>query len=117
MKLLVSEDVAKMSKVVESTMECDNTSDDQEIPLPTIKTNVLSKVIEYCEHYKNVEPMTPIQTPFKSELLSELVQQWVSLQTITLLHALILMNEYNLNPSRLWPVNNDPCSWISYYFS
>jgi S-phase kinase-associated protein 1 len=68
-------DVAKLSKLVETTID-DNNNEDQEIPLHTIKTNVLAKVIEYCEHYKNVEVMNPIQTPFKSEILSELVQGW-----------------------------------------
>ena len=79
-KFTVSAEVAKLSKLVETTIDDDDTNNQDkvtpEIPLHTIKTNVLGKVIDYCEHYKNVEVMTPIQTPFKSTILAELVQGW-----------------------------------------
>lgn len=34
----------------------DDGEDAVEIPLPNVKSPVLEKVIEYCTHYKQVEP-------------------------------------------------------------
>jgi S-phase kinase-associated protein 1 len=69
--------VAKMSTLVATTIDDDVEEDDEvrEIPLPNVKDAVLTKVIEYCTHYKD-EPMTPIQTPLKSSKIEELVQPW-----------------------------------------
>ena len=80
-KFTVPAVVAKLSKLVETTIDDDDGNDQDtanapEIPLPNIKSNVLAKVIEYCVHFKNVEVMTPIQTPFKSTIMTELVQPW-----------------------------------------
>lgn len=47
-----------------------------DIPLPNVSAFILSKVIEYCKHYQQVEVMTPIVTPLKSSKLDELVQSW-----------------------------------------
>jgi len=52
--------VAKMSKLVETTIDDENEDEVQEIPLPNVKSSILSKVIEYCTHYQTVEPMAPI---------------------------------------------------------
>ena len=63
-----------MSKIVESVIDEDvDVSGEIELPM---KTNVLVKVIEYCQHYQNVEQMTPITTPIKSPKINEVVQQW-----------------------------------------
>jgi S-phase kinase-associated protein 1 len=69
--------VAKMSTLVATTIDDDAEEDDEvrEIPLPNVKDAVLTKVIEYCTHYKD-EPMTPIQTPLKSSKIEDLVQAW-----------------------------------------
>ena len=69
--------VAKMSTLVATTIDDDAEDDDEirEIPLPNVKDAVLTKVIEYCTHYKD-EPMTPIQTPLKSSKIEDLVQPW-----------------------------------------
>jgi S-phase kinase-associated protein 1 len=70
-------EVAKMSTLVATTIDDDADDEDEvrEIPLPNVKDSVLSKVIEYCTHYKE-EPMTAIQTPLKSSKIEELVQPW-----------------------------------------
>lgn len=68
--------VAKMSKLVETTIDDENEDEIQEIPLPNVKSSILSRVIEYCTYYQNVEPMTPITTPLKSPKIEEVVQQW-----------------------------------------
>lgn len=57
-------DIAKLSNLVLTTLgeEEDGGDDDSdeddiiEIPLPNVKSAVLAKVIEYCTHYKLVEP-------------------------------------------------------------
>jgi S-phase kinase-associated protein 1 len=55
-------DIAKLSNLVLTTLgeEDDGGDDDEddmiEIPLPNVRSAVLSKVIEYCTHYKLVEP-------------------------------------------------------------
>jgi len=69
--------VAKMSTLVATTIDDDADDEDEvrEIPLPNVKDTVLSKVIEYCTHYKE-EPMTAIQTPLKSSKIEDLVQPW-----------------------------------------
>jgi S-phase kinase-associated protein 1 len=69
--------VAKMSTLVATTIDDDAEEDDEvrEIPLPNVKDAVLTKVIEYCTHYKD-EPMTTIQTPLKSSKIEDLVQAW-----------------------------------------
>jgi S-phase kinase-associated protein 1 len=66
-----------MSTLVATTIDDDADDEDEvrEIPLPNVKDSVLSKVIEYCTHYKE-EPMTPIQTPLKSSKIEDLVQPW-----------------------------------------
>jgi hypothetical protein len=63
---------------------------------------MISKVLEYCDHYKNVEVMTPIQTPFKSEILSELVQQWyadfVAVDQVLLFDLVTAANFLDIKP-------------------
>jgi S-phase kinase-associated protein 1 len=67
-----------MSKLVEATID-DETDEDtpSDVPLPNVKSSVLVKVIEYCEHY-NVDKMTDITTPLKSSKIEDLVQPWYS---------------------------------------
>jgi S-phase kinase-associated protein 1 len=47
-----------------------------EIPLPNVSSMILNKVMEYCQHYIEIETMTPIVTPLKSIKLDEMVQGW-----------------------------------------
>lgn len=72
----VAVEVAKMSKLVEATIDDDDDDDGNDIMLPNVKASVLAKVIEYCQHYKKEEEMRPIQTPLKHSKLEELVQPW-----------------------------------------
>ncbi len=43
----------------------DDSGTDEEIPLPNVKTAILSKVIDYCKYHKD-SPPEEIQKPLKS---------------------------------------------------
>mmetsp|Transcript_35278 Transcript_35278/g.43187 ORF Transcript_35278/g.43187 Transcript_35278/m.43187 type:complete len:167 (+) Transcript_35278:108-608(+) len=93
--------VAKMSKLVETTIDEETDEDVQEIPLPNVKAAVLAKVIEYCTHYKS-EPMTPIQTPLKSARIEEVVQKWyadfVKVEQVLLFELVTAANFMDIKP-------------------
>ena len=73
----VSVKVAKMSEYVKTMIDddIDEGAEAQEIPLPNVKSNVLSKVIEFCIH-SNEEAMNEIEKPLKSSNMFEIVQEW-----------------------------------------
>ena len=53
--------VGRMSELVKMMIDDDQDDEEsQEIPLPNVKSAILAKVIEYCQHYKT-EPMTEIE--------------------------------------------------------
>jgi S-phase kinase-associated protein 1 len=71
-------EIAMMSELVKTMIEEEEECDDvQEIPLPNVKTVVLSKVMEFMKHYKE-DPMTEIEKPLKSANMKEVVQEWYS---------------------------------------
>merc|ERR1712060_589892 len=54
----------------------DNDETGEEIPLPNVKTAILSKVIDYCKYHKDKSP-EEIQKPLKSTNLLECgVSEW-----------------------------------------
>jgi len=91
-----------MSKLVETTIDDDNEDEVQEIPLPNVKSNVLAKVIEYCNHYKNVEQMRPITTPLRSSKIEEVVQKWyadfVQVEQVLLFELVTAANFMDIKP-------------------
>jgi S-phase kinase-associated protein 1 len=66
-----------MSELVRESIAEVEDDDEQipDIPIMNVKSAVLSKVIDYCNHY-GVEPMTEITTPLSSAKLEDLVQPW-----------------------------------------
>ena len=61
-------DVIKKSVILRNMIE--DTGNDGEIKIPNIELNILKKVLEYCEHYKDTEPKE-IAKPLKSKNLIE----------------------------------------------
>jgi S-phase kinase-associated protein 1 len=61
----VPSSVAKISMVVKNILDedQDDDDDDKEIPLPNVKTAILTKVIEFARHF-SLEPMTEIEKVF-----------------------------------------------------
>jgi len=99
----VDTNVAKMSKLVESTIDEEDDDDDQlnDICLPNVKASVLAKVIEYCEHYQT-DKMTAITTPLKSSKIEDLVQPWyadyVKVEQVMLFELVTAANFMDIKP-------------------
>merc|ERR1719198_1476352 len=47
----------------------------QEVPLPNVKSAVLTKVIDFCKHHIT-DPMPEIEKPLKSANMAEVVSEW-----------------------------------------
>mmetsp|Transcript_56590 Transcript_56590/g.127701 ORF Transcript_56590/g.127701 Transcript_56590/m.127701 type:complete len:164 (+) Transcript_56590:101-592(+) len=72
----VDQEVASMSTLIKNMV--DDSGTDEEIPLPNVKTAILSKVIDYCKYHKD-NPPEEIQKPLKSINLIECgVSEWDS---------------------------------------
>lgn len=72
----VEPEVACMSTLVKNMV--DDSGTDEEIPLPNVKTAILSKIIDYCKYHKD-SPPEEIQKPLKSTNLMECgVCEWDS---------------------------------------
>lgn len=103
--------VATMSELVKSMMDEDNEDDDEdggdgggnapEIPLPNVKSEVLKKVIEFCDHHLG-EPMTEIEKPLKSQNMADVVQKWyadfVDLEQVLLFELILAANYMDIKP-------------------
>jgi S-phase kinase-associated protein 1 len=72
-----------------------------EIPLPNVKSQVLRKVIEFCEHHLQ-EPMTEIEKPLKSQNMVDVVQKWyadfVDLEQVLLFELILAANYMDIKP-------------------
>jgi len=93
--------VAKMSELVKSMMDEDGDDGISEIPLPNVKSQVLMKVIEFCEHHLQ-EPMTEIEKPLKSSVMADVVQKWyadfVDLEQVLLFELILAANYMDIKP-------------------
>lgn len=96
----VERKVAKMSELVK-TMVSDDDDEQQEIPLPNVKSEILGKVIEFCRRYME-EPMTEIEKPLKSANMHEVVQEWyatfVDVEQETLFELILAANYMDIKP-------------------
>ena len=72
-----------------------------ELPLPNVKSQVLQKVIEFCEHHLS-EPMTEIEKPLKSQVMADVVQKWyadfVDLEQVLLFELILAANYMDIKP-------------------
>ena len=69
----VPKKVALMSELVKTMVEGDK--DEKEIPLPNVKSAVLTKVVEYMRYHCD-KPADEIEKPLKSANMAEVVSQW-----------------------------------------
>ncbi|EEC51046.1 predicted protein [Phaeodactylum tricornutum CCAP 1055/1] len=95
--------VAKMSELVKGMIDEDaeDEGDKIEIPLPNVKSQVLNKVIEFCEHHLQ-EPMTEIEKPLKSQVMADVVQKWyadfVDVEQVLLFELILAANYMDIKP-------------------
>jgi S-phase kinase-associated protein 1 len=100
---LVPSAVARMSELVESMLNDDDDDDERaiEIPLSNVKSQVLHKVIEFCEHHLE-QPMTEIEKPLKSQVMADVVQKWyadfVELEQVLLFELILAANYMDIKP-------------------
>jgi S-phase kinase-associated protein 1 len=72
-KFEVGKKVAIQSELVKTMSEGDK--EENEIPLPNVKSSVLKKVVEYMKYHVD-NPAREIEKPLKSANMSEVVSQW-----------------------------------------
>jgi len=72
-KFEVSKKIATSSELVKTMAEGDK--EENEIPLPNVKSAVLRKVVEYMKYHVD-NPAREIEKPLKSANMSEVVSQW-----------------------------------------
>lgn len=72
-----------------------------ELPLPNVKSEVLRKVIEFCEHHLK-EPMSEIEKPLKSQNMGDVVQKWyadfVEIEQVLLFELILAANYMDIKP-------------------
>lgn len=73
-EFVVNKCTASMSTVILNILEV-MTDEEDTIPLPNIKTQILKKVIEYME-YHSLNPAEEIPKPLSSSNLQEVVSSW-----------------------------------------
>ena len=66
---------ALLGDVISEVDEDDDEKNPAPIRLPKVSGEILEKVIAFCSHHQT-EPMTPITTPLRSDVLQEVVQEW-----------------------------------------
>ncbi|KAG7337594.1 Skp1 family, dimerization domain containing protein [Nitzschia inconspicua] len=98
--------VATMSELIKSMKDDDEEDDDEdskptEVPLPNVKSEVLEKVIEFCQHHLE-EPMSEIEKPLKSQNMADVVQKWyadfVDLEQVLLFELILAANYMDIKP-------------------
>ena len=72
-KMQITAKAAQKSQLLKAILE-DN-SDDIELPLDNIKSNILKKIKEYLDHYQDTEPKK-IERPLASVNYQECVDTW-----------------------------------------
>ena len=70
----VPQDIMKHSKLIETVLQ-DGSAEDP-IPLPKVKKATLDKVIEFCEHYKDIDMPAP-ERPIKATYIDDWLDDWL----------------------------------------
>jgi S-phase kinase-associated protein 1 len=72
-----------------------------EIPIVNVKTAILKKVVEFCEHHVT-EPMSDIEKPLKSDNMTEVVQSFyanfINVDQETLFDLILAANFMDIKP-------------------
>ncbi|CAM9798460.1 unnamed protein product [Pylaiella littoralis] len=75
---VVESSAIMVSKLLDAMLDGPSENDVKEIPLPNMRSNVVAKVVEFCQHNK-MDPMTKIPKPIQyGKTVSDHVQEWYS---------------------------------------
>ena len=96
----VNPEVASMSTLIKNMV--DDSTTDEEIPIPNVKSAILAKVLEYCTYHKD-NPAEVIQKPLKSADLVECgVSLWdsefVNIEQEALFELIVAANYLDIKP-------------------
>jgi S-phase kinase-associated protein 1 len=99
----VEQEVAMASNLIKNMLEDVEDVEDEEIPLPNVKTAILQKVIDYCKQHKDRAQETEIQKPLKSANLNECgVADWdcefVNIEQEVLFELILAANYLDIKP-------------------
>jgi S-phase kinase-associated protein 1 len=97
----VSQAVIDLSGWASTAQEVADSSGNLELPVAQAKSAVLSKVLEFCNHYVE-EPMNEIEKPLRSANMREVVQDWyadfVSIEQELLFDVILAANYMDIQP-------------------
>lgn len=100
-KFKVSKKIAISSELVKTMAEGDK--EENEIPLPNVKSSVLRKVVEYMKYHVD-NPAREIEKPLKSTNMSEVVSQFdadfVDVDQEVLFDLILAANYMEVKPLR-----------------
>jgi S-phase kinase-associated protein 1 len=95
----INKRIAVQSELVQTMAEGDREEND--IPLPNVKSSVLRKVIEYLRYHVD-NPARDIEKPLKSANMHEIVSAWdadfVDVDQEVLFELILAANYMNINP-------------------
>jgi S-phase kinase-associated protein 1 len=90
-----------MSGWAMTAQEVADSSGNLELPVAQAKSEVLSKVLEFCNHYVE-EPMNEIEKPLRSANMHEVVQDWyadfVIIEKEVLFELILAANYMDIKP-------------------
>ncbi|KAG5458269.1 MAG: S-phase kinase-associated protein 1A-like protein [Olpidium bornovanus] len=98
----VSKEVAERSVLIKNMIEDVGESDESPIPLPNVNSQVLKKVIEYCEHHKS-DPMPTGESEEesgrrRSDDIEEWDQNFMKVEQEMLFEIILAANYLDIKP-------------------
>lgn len=101
-----------MSELIQSTMEDDE--DTTEFPLPNVTSTALERVIEFCRHHCQEEPMAEIPKPLGKDVkMADVVSEWYANFTTQLEHSDLFELILAANYMNIAPLMNLACATIA----
>jgi len=100
-QIAVDRDIAERSAVIRATLEAIGEGE-QPITLPKVKSNILKKVLEYCEHHRG-EPLPttdagPQSGTYEFHEISEWDQKFIAVESETLYELVAAANNLDIEP-------------------
>ena len=98
-KVQISEKAAKRSFLIKGILE--DYPEDPEVPLHNVKSNILTKIVTYLEHYADTEPKE-IERPLPSNNFNECVESWdynyIDIELDTIFELILAANYMDIKP-------------------